>query len=880
MIGRIISHYKILREIGAGGMGTVYLAEDVKLGRKVAMKILNKRLTKRDGDRERFKREARTAAALNHANIVTVHEIDEYEDLIYIVMEFLQGETLDKKIRVKGEDMDDKTAPLLTLTIEKIVDIVIEICKGLEIAHQAGVVHRDIKLENIMIAKDGGVKILDFGLAKLKGASKLTGDSVTLGTAFYMSPEQLMGEEFDQRIDIWSLGIMMYLMTTGEFPFPGDTPMKIIYSIMKTEPQAIVKLNRDVPPGLRGIINRCLKKNPGKRYQDISALRTDLIQVKKSLITGKSHLKWKINAAVAVFRGNFFKFTLPPTAAAFALTILLMIPSTSLKIRKFLGLDILPANKRVALLPFETKGKQTPDHRAFSSGLAENLTRKLSHLEQFDNSLLIIPSRRLKQEKVKYIQDAWQSFGVNLVISGTIFWKNDSISLAADLVETKKGRTLYCWKTTKHKSELIDLRDEVLNNMTRMLEIDLKTEKSSLLYAGCTSRPGAYEKYLKGQGYLFGFEKPGDIDLSINLFNRAIQIDTDYGLAYAALAEAYFQKYTAKKNEQWAKNTLAYCAAAREKDKHLACIFITMGKMYKKMNRFPEALRAFFQALKIDTVNGETLREIARVYEVQKNLEKAENAYIEATKKRPADFAAFNNLGFFYYQNSRWEDAVKAYEKSVKMNPDYFRGLFNLGGLYFYLKRWKDARDMLERSLLIKKTYRAYSNLGTLYYYQGLYELAVDRFKKALELSKEDFRIWGYLAESYFQIGEKEKTLSNFSTAVKMAEQKLEIKPGDADILSFLASYYARMADFPHALAILKKLTAHSIQDPKIMFRIACTFEQIGKREPAVEWLKYALDKGFSLAEIESNPELGGLRSDKRCRNFLKTIKTRGVKKR
>ena len=875
MIGRTVSHYKILKKIGEGGMGTVYLSEDVKLGRKVALKILTKHLTERDGSRERFKREARAAAILNHPNIVTVHEIDEHEDLIYIVMEYLEGETLDRKIKVKGEEEGDKTTPLEILKIDKIIDILLEICNGLSAAHQAGIVHRDIKLENIMISPDGSVKILDFGLAKLKGASKLTADSIALGTAFYMSPEQLKGETFDHRIDIWSLGIMMYLMTTGELPFAGDTPMEIIYSIMKTEPEPIIKHNKKVPPGLRRIVNRCLKKNPDKRYQDVSSIMADLAQVRESVITGKNNFKWKAISMVDAFRGNFSRIALPLSAAAVLLLILLSIPSSSLKIRKFLGFNILPSHKYLAILPIGNSGEKTTEHSAFGAGLTENLTRKLILLEPFKKNLLVIPSRKMKGYNVKTIQDARQSLGVNLVVQSTIYWKNNRIRLTVNIVEAKKERILYSWETTKHKSELIDFRNEIMENIARMLEVRLGPEMKTLLLTGCTSLPGAYDKFLKARGYLVDSRGTEDIGRSVELFNRAIQIDTDYELAYTGLAEAYYRKYLLTKESKWAKKALNFFLSAKEKEPRLACNYIILGKLYKETKQYPEALRAFARVLNIDSVNGEALRETAKVYEAQTNLVKAEKTYIEATRKRPIDFAAFNNLGYFYYQKGRLQDAVKAFEEGVRVNPGYFKGLLNLGGLYFYLERWKDAREMFERSLLIKQTYSAFSNLGTLYYYQGLYEMAIDRFKRALELNTKNFRIFGFLAESYYQTGDNEKAVANFKQAIKQAKRVLEEKADDPDVLSYLASYYVRIGDHDSTLSILNKLTEKAIHNPKIMFRIACAFEQTGQRDPALAWIKAALKKGLPLVKIDSNPELSGLRSDRRFREFLHTIKTK-----
>ncbi|OVE78795.1 hypothetical protein BVY00_01955, partial [bacterium G20] len=263
MISKVISHFKILEKLGEGGMGVVYLAQDTKLDRKVALKFLPPHLTKDKSAVERFKREAQAAAALNHPNIVTIHEIGEYEDQTYIAMEHVDGHSLREEIE-KGP-----------IEAEKVVNVVTQICEGLKEAHDADIVHRDIKPENIVIDKSGRVKILDFGLARMKGVSKLTKESSTLGTVKYMSPEQLKGETVDQRTDIWSLGVVMYEMLTGEVPFKGEYEQAVVYSILNEEVSQQLGIPKDLGPTIRKILN----KNLDQRYQNIQEIENELIKI-------------------------------------------------------------------------------------------------------------------------------------------------------------------------------------------------------------------------------------------------------------------------------------------------------------------------------------------------------------------------------------------------------------------------------------------------------------------------------------------------------------------------------------------------------------------------------------------------------------------------
>jgi len=270
MIGKTILHYKILEKLGEGGMGEVYLAEDTKLKRKIALKFLPSHLT---ADKEiigRFEREAQAAASLNHPNIITVHEIGEHEGRTFIAMEYVQGHSLREEI-TKGP-----------MPIDHVIGISTQICEGLHEAHKAGIVHRDIKPENILIDKSGRVKILDFGLARMKGVTKLTKDASTLGTLKYMSPEQYQNKEVDHRTDIWSFGVVLFEMLTGQLPFQGEYEAAVMYSVVNEEPKSLSTLRQDIPENLDQIASKFLVKDPAMRYQSMQEVIEEL---KKPLLS-------------------------------------------------------------------------------------------------------------------------------------------------------------------------------------------------------------------------------------------------------------------------------------------------------------------------------------------------------------------------------------------------------------------------------------------------------------------------------------------------------------------------------------------------------------------------------------------------------------------
>ena len=386
MIGKTLLHYKILEELGRGGMGEVYLAEDKKLKRKVAIKFLPSHLTKDKESRERFEREAQAAAALNHPNIVTVYEIGEFEDSatadrqIFISMEYVEGETLRDKI-------DHFKSRSTKFPLEEIINIAIQICEGLDKAHQAGIVHRDIKPGNIIIGKENRVKILDFGLAKLKGVSQLTKETSTLGTIHYMSPEQVRGEDVDHRTDIWSLGVIMYEMLCGVKPFKGEYEQAVIYSILNEKPKLLAKFRPDLPSELQNLVDRAMARSPEDRYQNAEEIVNDLTRFEAREGDSDRHSESDVRTGKAMPQKRFWQFLA-------AILVVIIVPGFIYVMIISPSQDMEPSvtgtpatdgivqddiDNSIVVLPFKDISP-TGDNEYFSDGLTEEIIADLSRI--------------------------------------------------------------------------------------------------------------------------------------------------------------------------------------------------------------------------------------------------------------------------------------------------------------------------------------------------------------------------------------------------------------------------------------------------------------------------------------------------------------------
>jgi len=546
MIGKTISHFKILKKLGEGGMGVVYKAEDTKLDRHVALKFLPEQALGKEEEKKRFIREAQAAAVLNHSNICTVHEIDESEGLSFIAMEYVEGQSLKEKTDSGPFKLDEA------------MEIAMQVSEGLHKAHNEGVVHRDIKSANIMVTDEGQAKIMDFGLAKLVGSTLVTKEGTTLGTIAYMSPEQSRGEEVDYRTDIWSLGVVLYEMVTGQLPFKGEYEQAVIYSILNEDPEPFSKLSCKVSPQFETIVNKCLQKIPDERYQTVSELRTDITRI----IAGKAPRLAAIQRRMApewLIRSRRYRRSAGLLAVVILVIFLLwLIPSNWRAVKNKLGFVAVPAQKHLVVLPFTSIGDD-PQNQAFSDGLMETLTNKLIQFEQFQESFWVVPTSEVRKRQIATTRDAFLEFGVNLALTGELQRSSDSFRLTIKLIDAKTLEKLGSAVIDDQMTNISLLQDESVTKITEMLDVKLSPETRRVLTAGGTPASSAYNFYLQGHGYLQQYEKIVSLVTAISFFSRAIEQDSLYALAHASLGEAYWRRYEASKDTQWVAKQLRTC---------------------------------------------------------------------------------------------------------------------------------------------------------------------------------------------------------------------------------------------------------------------------------------------------------------------------------
>jgi len=853
-----VSHYRLLNPLGSGGMGVVYRAEDTALGRTVALKFLSSQIAQDPKRVERFRDEARTASSLNHPNICTIYEVGEQEGELFIAMEYVEGRPLSEFLRDGG------------MATETVLRYGRQICSALEHAHGRGIVHRDLKPANVVVSPSGSAKILDFGLAKRSDPEQLqkttqgvvTETSVGLtGTLPYMSPEQLQGGETGPQSDIWSLGVMLYEMVSGARPFRGENLYRLCTAIIQ---EPMPALPGSVPAGLAAVIKHCLEKEESRRYQRASELRAALEALEISstaVVAPPAPPKAESDRRSALWVVVAVALVLVAIGAA-----LLWRNARGVKTARTPAISV-PQRVQLAVLPPDNATGS--EDGAFNDGLVETLTSRLTVLTE-KHPLAVIPASEVRARKVGTVDAARAEFGVNLGLVINVQHAGGQDRVNYSLVDASSHQQLRGGTITASRSDPFALQDQVSESVTQALELQLQPQEKQALQAHGTTEPAAYDFYLQGRGYLQDYVKAENVENAIKVFNSALRKDPSFAAANAGLGEAYWRKYELTHDKKWADTAVQNCQQGSRRDASLAAAHICLGRVFVGTGNYNKALEEYRRGAELEPTNDSAHGGVALAYERLGQLDDAEKTFKEAVALRPNYWATYNWLGLFYQRHARYEDAAAMYSQVISLVPDSFTGFYNLGGIRILQGKYAESIPLLQRSLEIRKTADATSNLGTAYFQLHRYGESATAFEQCTQMDPKNYLMWGNLGDAYYwSAGRRGEATDAYGKAIALGKEKLRVNPRDAEVLSSLAMYYAMRGEQKPALDNMESALRVSPKSPALLFNAGVTYVQLGDTEHAIDELEKAVAGGVSPATLRDTPNFDGLRANPR---YLKLI--------
>jgi serine/threonine-protein kinase len=859
-------NYQIITMAGAGGMGVVYKALDLKLERTVALKFLPLELSSNEKEKERFLKEARTASSLDHPNIGVIHGVEETsEGRWFIVMAFYEGQSLSQKIR-KG-----------LIPFREAVDIAIQMAKGLEAAHGRSIVHRDVKPGNVLITPDGLAKIVDFGLARVVTSASITQTGGTSGTMGYMSPEQSLGKPIDRRTDIWALVVILAEMLTGQNPFWRESVPGIVVAILNDPPKTM----EGIPIELQQIVYRALSKDPAHRYQSCAEFRAGLenarnvlapdVAIDPSALTmsmkSGQFQKYISRASESALspgirsRTRAWKRLAGVTVAILALAgiALLAFPSLREQLARTLS---GPGEQHIAVLPFDNVGND-PANAPLAEGLMDSLAGKLSDLDVGGKSLWVVPSSEVRHRNISDPTAALRELGATLAVKGSVARHGTDVHLNVNLIDTKNLRQIGTADVDDSSGNLAALQDQVVARLAKLMHVSAPAETAA--GGNASGNPAAYESYLKALGYVQRYDTPGNLDLAIAALKQAVQTDPQFALGYAELGEAYRLKNSVDPNPKWIAEATGNCNQALKLNDRLPGPYVTLGLLHADQDKFDLALQEYEHALQLEPHSADALTGTAGTYEKMGRIADAEEAYKKAAALRPDYWDGYNSLGNFYERQGKYPEAIAQLEHAAELTPDNAVVYINLAAAYLDRGDPKDApaaEAALKKSIAVGPSYQAYANLGILYLNEKRYSESVAVTQKALQLNDKDYLVWANLMSAYQSLNRKPEAAAAREHGIAILEQTVRLKPEDAMTQVSLAAFYAEKGLREKAIPRVQAALARAPEDPNVLELAGETYENLGDRRKALEYIEKALKNGYSLESLKSSPDMQNLLSD------------------
>jgi serine/threonine-protein kinase len=878
LTGTKIGRYLVESLIGRGGMGEVYKATDPVLNRKVALKRLSRRQDGGEEERRRVLREARRASTITDPRIAAVYDVLDLEDEVILVMEHIEGRTLRAVIADRP-------------SVEDFWPIAEECTQALAVAHREGVLHRDIKPENIMITTSGGVKVLDFGLARPLATQDGAADTLTTlsiqdpklaGTPPYMAPESLLGGQTDERADIFSLGVTFYELLTGARPFVGPTHHAVAQEILNTEPMSPTESNPEIPDSLSTVVMRMLSKDPADRYATVEDVYLDLKKAREGLEIPS--LPPRDRGKERVSGRRWVKVI--PAAAVLVIVVLILLLGGHEWIRDRFGWYPLPSKKSVVLLPFEAEG-DNEELAAMALGMSNLLGSALVGLSS-DSSLYVAPFMETLWLAVDKPPEGREFQGANLVFQSVLRRDGQSFQGTVKLLDPASGRRLRSRRIEAPRSKPYEFLERTFLEMADMLGFSPERLDPRRLTVYGNEGAGLLRFYLGGLGRILEVQRGSmavssadttQIREALKSFERAANIDPDHAPSLSGFSEACRRMFKASGNTVWLDRGEDAARRAVSLDDGLADAHIKLSFIHwARGGQHDLAIEEMERALAIDPLDHVILFNLSGYYRLLGRVEEQERLYLAAIEERPHDWRPHWWLALrIYYRQGRLPEALATLELVVRLAPDNYRGYQSLGGLQVLDGNYEEAARNLEKSISIHPSSEALSNLGVAYFNMRDFDRCIQTFNEVFQHTYGDYEDWLNLGDAYYWAGGKrDKAAKAYDEAVRLGRLGIKENPANNMIRANMAQIYPKISQPDSAVAYIETAVAGEPENPMIQYCAAITYWQLGQRDKALDWLERSVAGGYSVSWLRDSPMFDEWRSEERFQAILTRPKDEG----
>ena len=844
--GTSLGGYEILSLLGVGGMGEVYRARDLKLGRDIALKVLPEAFGQDAARVSRFEREARLLASVNHPGIAAIYGAEESGETRYLVLELVPGDTLTERLR-------GAIAPAEALRIAR------QIAEALEAAHERGIIHRDLKPSNVMITPDGRVKLLDLGLAKMMGNLKSEPDTlsreitapledtrpgVILGTVEFMSPEQARGKAIDKRTDIWAFGCILFECFSGRRAFAGESVSDAIASILLREPDWNA-LPADTPPAVRELLQRCLQKDANHRLRDIGDARLAI----EELLAGMDPRRSSMSGTIPAPRRRRFRV---PAALAAGVVVAAAIAILA----RYVPREAPGRTKSVAVLPFKDLSG-TPGGQLIGDGLAETVSVRLANLPGVQ---VVSPASAVSASDRE--SDPYRvatRLGAGYLLRGSIQRSGERIRITYSVWNAQERAQIAGDALDGNAADLFGMQDRLTASVGTSLAV--RRARLSPRSSGLETAD-EQDRYLQAIGCLQRYDKPGSNDRAIELLENLAGKSPSSALIPAALARAYIHKFDQTRNGDLIGLAEKSVERARQLDPDLLEVDVTTGVLQTRKGTPRDAVPAFERALAREPSNFEALIGLADALAASDRLADAERTYRRAIELWPSYWAGYSNLAIFEFGRGRYREAADDFRRVTAMVPDNPRAFGNLGGVQLLVGDFEGAIDSFQKSLALAQTGTAYANLGTAEFFQGYYAKAAAAFEAAAKITSEHYQIWSNLGDARrWAPGLRASARDAYARAIELCRKELAINSRNAMAHSTLALCLVKTGGSREAEQHASESLALDGKNPEILYNAGIVSNLLGKGGEAVDRIRQALGAGYPKIFVEREPELANLRA-------------------